>query len=94
MSRNGEKMLYRGRASSSAASSPTDEAAARRAGALKLDEVEVHVDPRAEWRQMYREVWRIERDFLYDPDFHGLDLTAAAKRSTSRTWTASPAAPT
>src|SRR5262249_19513227 len=28
--------------------------------------LEVWVDPRAEWRQMYHEVWRIERDFLYD----------------------------
>src|SRR4029077_15957073 len=40
---------------------------------------EVFVDPRAEWRQMYHEVWRIERDFLYDPHFHGLDLAAAEK---------------
>ena len=46
-------------------------------GALKLDGLEVRVDPRAEWRQMYREVYRIERDFLYDPGFHGYDLKAA-----------------
>src|SRR6516225_2689007 len=26
---------------------------------------------------MYHEVWRIERDFLYDPGHHGLDLKAA-----------------
>src|SRR6266849_9705423 len=39
--------------------------------------MEVRVDPRAEWRQMYREVWRIERDFFYDPGFHGLNLQAA-----------------
>jgi tricorn protease len=26
---------------------------------------------------MYREVWRIQRDFFYDPHFHGLDLAAA-----------------
>ncbi|MGH8137769.1 MAG: S41 family peptidase [Steroidobacteraceae bacterium] len=32
------------------------------------------LDPRAQWRQMFRESWRIERDFLYDPHFHGLDL--------------------
>ncbi len=32
------------------------------------------LDPRAEWRQMYRETWRLQRDFLYDPHFHGLDL--------------------
>ena len=48
-------------------------------GALKLDDVEVWIDPRAEWRQIFREVWRIERDFLYDPGAHGLDLAAAEK---------------
>ena len=45
-------------------------------GALKLDSMEVAVDPRAEWQQMYREVWRIERDFFYDPNLHGADLKA------------------
>ena len=32
------------------------------------------LDPRAEWRQMYRETWHLQRDFLYDPHHHGLDL--------------------
>src|SRR6202453_5109144 len=32
------------------------------------------VDPRTEWKQMYREAWHIERDFSYDPHLHGLDL--------------------
>jgi len=41
--------------------------------------MEVFVDPRAEWRQIYHEVWRIERDFFYDPGYHGLDLAAAEK---------------
>src|SRR5262249_38160391 len=36
-------------------------------GAVKLEDVEISIDPRAEWRQIYRETWRIERDFLYDP---------------------------
>ena len=48
-------------------------------GALPLDAVQMAVDPRAEWKQMYREVWRIERDFFYDPAHHGLDLAAAEK---------------
>jgi tricorn protease len=48
-------------------------------GALKLDDLRVWVDPRAEWRQMYHEVWRIERDFFYDAGFHGLDLEAAER---------------
>jgi tricorn protease len=49
-------------------------------GGLKLADAEVYADPRAEWRQMYRETWRIQRDFLYDPGFHGLDLAAAEKK--------------
>jgi tricorn protease len=49
-------------------------------GALKLDALEVRVEPRAEWKQMYHEVWRIERDFLYDPHAHGLDLKATEKK--------------
>ncbi len=46
---------------------------------LKLAAMEVWVDPRAEWKQMYHEVWRIQRDFLYDSKAHGLDLAAAER---------------
>ena len=46
-------------------------------GAVNLAGLEVWVDPRAEWKQMFHEVWRIERDFLYDPKAHGLDLAQA-----------------
>jgi tricorn protease len=41
---------------------------------LNLGGLETVVDPRAEWRQMYHETWRIERDFLYDPHTHGLSI--------------------
>jgi tricorn protease len=40
-------------------------------GKLKVDAIEVRVDPRAEWRQVYDEVWRINRDYFYDPGMHG-----------------------
>ena len=33
------------------------------------------VDPHAEYAQMYRETWHIERDFFYDPHLHGLSLS-------------------
>lgn len=46
---------------------------------LKLAQVSVRVDPRAEWRQMFYETWRIERDFFYDPRLHGLDEQAAIR---------------
>jgi len=32
------------------------------------------LDPRTAWKQLYRETWRIQRDFLYDPHLHGLNL--------------------
>jgi tricorn protease len=38
------------------------------------------LDPRAEWRQMFNETWRIERDFLYDPHLHGIDLAKIKAR--------------
>jgi tricorn protease len=32
------------------------------------------LDPRSAWKQMYHETWRLQRDFLYDPHTHGLDV--------------------
>ena len=31
------------------------------------------IDPRIEWKQLFDEAWRIERDFFYDPNMHGLN---------------------
>ena len=41
---------------------------------LNLGGMQTTIDPRAEWRQIYHETWRIERDFLYDPNTHGLNI--------------------
>jgi tricorn protease len=35
--------------------------------ALAVDKLQVRIDPVAEWRQIYDEVWRINRDYFYDP---------------------------
>ncbi len=40
---------------------------------VKLGKWSVPMDPREEWRQMFHEAWRIQRDFFYDPDLHGVD---------------------
>ena len=32
------------------------------------------------WPQIYDETWRIQRDFFYDPDYHGLDLREAKRK--------------
>lgn len=40
---------------------------------VSLDHVTLQIDPRDEWKQMYNEAWRLERDFFYDPNMHGID---------------------
>lgn len=77
VSENGEKMLYQqgpgwNMISTSAPARPGE-------GVVKTADMEVFVDPRAEWRQMFNEIWRGERDFLYDPGTHGLDIEKAKK---------------
>ena len=80
---NGEKMLYAkqnqwfiGPAEKPAEGPPRP----GQGGPLKLDSMEVYVDPRAMWKQIYDETWRIERDFFYDPHYHGLDLDKVKKK--------------
>jgi len=82
VSSNGEKILYRQGPNWFIASSATLGTPAFKPGdgKIKTEDMEVHVDPRAEWNQMYRETWRIERDFFYDPGYHGLDLQATARK--------------
>ncbi len=49
-------------------------------GTLSFAEVKTKVAPHAEWAQMYHEVWRIERAYFYDPNFHGTNTVADEKR--------------
>lgn len=45
-------------------------------GRVNTSDVVVKHDPVAEWRQMYWEVWRHQRDQFYDPKMLGLDWKA------------------
>lgn len=47
---------------------------------VDLSGLQMLVDPRAEWRQIFDEAWRMERDFFYDANLHGLDWQAVRKR--------------
>ncbi|HVR43251.1 MAG TPA: S41 family peptidase [Thermoanaerobaculia bacterium] len=48
----------------------------------KMDEplatasLETLVDPAVEWRQIFDDAWRFERDYFYDPNMHGVDWDA------------------
>jgi tricorn protease len=49
-------------------------------GKLNFENIEVRVEPRAEWKQIFDEAWRINRDFFYDPNMHGADWPAMKKK--------------
>ncbi|MEZ4660849.1 MAG: PDZ domain-containing protein [Caldilineaceae bacterium] len=83
MTYNGKKLLYRN-SSNTYAIVETKEKPKADHDRLKLNKMEVQVDPRAEWRQMFEEVRRIQRDFFYDAAMHGVDWDAVC--ATYRPW--------
>ena len=42
-------------------------------GALKLDAMRMEIDPPAEWKQIFNEVWRQERDYFFEPSMNGVN---------------------
>lgn len=38
------------------------------------------VNPREQWQQMFREAWRLERDYFYDTRMHGVDWPAMLEK--------------
>jgi tricorn protease len=40
---------------------------------IPIDGLEAWVVPREEWLQIFSDVWRLQRDFFYDPNMHGID---------------------
>ncbi len=48
--------------------------------ALDLSPWKLAVQPREEWRQMFVEAWRLERDYFYDPNMHGVDWDAMRRK--------------
>ena len=84
LSANGEKMLYRqGQQyfiAAAAKQPPTPPPPGESGGPLKLETMEAYVDPVAEWKHMYHQVWRDERDFFYDPGLHGVNRQAMEKK--------------
>jgi len=47
---------------------------------LDVSGLSMELDPVAEWRQIFLDAWRLERDFFYDPGMHGVDWDEMRKR--------------
>jgi len=54
----------------------TDSAAKPGEGKQDFSKMQVAVNPREEWRQIFNESMRVMRDWFYDTNYHGQDLTA------------------
>jgi tricorn protease len=78
ISTNGEHLLYIARGTFGIV--PTSSGADIGDGELDTGDMEVYVNPKEQWRQILREVWRFQRDFFYDPDLHGADWDAVWKK--------------
>ena len=77
-----KKLLYSAGAGPAARWSIVATAAPPRAGegALALGQLQAQVDPRAEWAEIFRETWRIQREFFYDAKMHGNDWEAVYRQ--------------
>jgi len=77
LSRDGSKVLYRAADHWGLADVEADQ----KVGEHKLElDLRARVEPRLEWRQMFEEAWRLQRDFYYDPGMGGLDWKAVGDR--------------
>lgn len=47
---------------------------------LRLSEMQMLVDPAQEWKQLFADAWRMERDYFYDPGMHGVDWNLVKQR--------------
>ncbi|MCK5137963.1 MAG: PD40 domain-containing protein [Bacteroidales bacterium] len=78
ISADGKKMLYRKGKTwgiAEAGSKPDPDK-----GVINTGSLEVKFDPLAEWPQIFDEVWRINRDYFYDPGMHGADWPAMKEK--------------
>ena len=47
---------------------------------VDLSGLRMWIDPRQEWHQIFDEAWRMEQQYFYDPNMHGLDWKAVRAR--------------
>src|SRR5436190_1651580 len=47
---------------------------------LRINEMTMTVNPVQEWKQLFMDTWRLERDFFYDAGMHGVDWNLVKER--------------
>lgn len=79
VSADGKKMIYATRGGDYAITDATSKPKPGK-GKLNLSDLKVRVNPEKEWKQMFDELWRIERDYFYVENMHGADWKAVKQK--------------
>ena len=82
LSADGKKLLVRKGADlyviDAGTAQPTSQTLAERR--VDLSKWTFSIDPREEWRQMFVDAWRMERDYFYDRNLHNVDYRGLLER--------------
>ncbi|HTR22970.1 MAG TPA: PDZ domain-containing protein [Terriglobales bacterium] len=75
LSVDGSKLLYRsdGGKFGIIDAKPPDSPHKPSDGSIDVSGMKAEVDPPAEWKEIYNEVWRQERDYFFEPSMNGVD---------------------
>ena len=49
-------------------------------GLINTSTIQIKIDPIAEWKNIFNEAWRVNRDYFYDPGMHGVDWDAMKEK--------------
>ncbi len=77
LSADGKKMLVGKSGQYSIVDAAENQKLDKKMPTARLEET---VQPRAEWKQIFNDVWRFERDYFYDPHMHGVDWNLQRER--------------
>jgi tricorn protease len=47
---------------------------------LNTSTLQVKISPKDEWKNIFNEAWRVNRDYFYDPNMHGVNWVAVKKK--------------
>lgn len=77
LSSDGSRIIYRksGKVGSINLSDPKFES-----GNFVLSDLNMWFEPMEEWKQIFNEAWRMERDYYYEPNMHGIDWNAMKEK--------------
>lgn len=70
ISSNGKKLLIKKKGSYFIVDAKPDQKAKK---SVPTNQLQMTINPPDEWKQIFNDAWRFERDFFYDPNMHGVD---------------------